>query len=532
MHRRHRTTVLVAALALPVAASGFILQEPQARDGAQLFGQVMQLVSERFVDTVGTGALYEKAARGLLEQLQDPYSELYTPKQLAQFTQNTGGRYGGLGMSIEPVSGRGVSVIKVFPNTPAEKAGVQAGDIIIGIDTANTRDWSSDQVSATLKGEPGSSVRVSFARPGMSTPITTTLTRAVIHIPAVPYTLAFPGAAANQQIGYIPLDGFNETSAEEFARAVQKFQQQGVKGLVIDLRENPGGYLEQSLAISNLFLKPGQNILSVRGRGMPDQNYAARGTPLAPDLPLVVLINGRSASASEIVAGALQDHDRALIVGQTSYGKGLVQTLFNLDGGYAVKLTTAKWYTPVGRSIQKERKLMPDGRYAEVYPDSLPADSLKKIRPEYKSDAGRIVYGGGAITPDLAISPDTLTLPEQELVKLLAPKLQEFYGQVAKVAYEQRGKVQRDFTVQQAWRDQLFANLQREGILSDRKAYDAGIGFVDYWLERRVAETSFDQAAWRQRELATDPQMQKALEILRRGGTQRDLFAVASGMRR
>lgn len=533
MHRRYRTAAVVAALALPVAASGFILQERSARDGAQLFGQVMQLVSERFVDTVGTGALYEKAARGLLEELQDPYSELYTPEQLAQFTQNTGGRYGGLGMQIEPVQGRGVSVMKVFPNTPAEKAGVQAGDVIVAIDTANTRDWPSDQISNVLKGEPGSPVRVSFARPGVPQPIQMTLTRAVIHIPAVPYTLSFPGAAGSQQIGYIPLEGFNETSAEEFAKAVQGMQAQGVKGLVIDVRDNPGGYLEQSLAISNLFLKPGQEILSVRGRGAPDQRFQARGTPLSPDLPLVVLINGRSASASEIVAGALQDHDRALIVGQTSYGKGLVQTMFPLDGGYAVKLTTAKWYTPVGRSIQKDRKLMPDGRYVENYPDSLPADSLKKLRPEYKSDAGRVVYGGGAITPDLTITPDTLSKPEQELVKLLAPKLVEFQGQVAKIAYEQKGKVQKDFTVQQAWRDQLFTNLQREGILGagDRAVYDAGVGFADYWLERRVAETSFGQSEWRRRDLATDPQMQAALDVLRRGTSQRDLFALASTIR-
>ena len=525
MHRRFRIAAVAAAALVPAVAGGFILQAREARDGARLFDQVLGLVSERFVDTVGTGGLYEKAARGLVEQLQDPYSELYTPKQLAEFQQNTGGRYGGLGMQIEPVEGRGVSVMKVFPNTPAERAGVQAGDIIVQIDTANTRGWNSQQVSDVLKGEPGSKVTVSFARPGVTQPIQSTLTRAIIHVPAVPYTLTFDG------IGYIPVEGFNETSGEEFAKAVQEMQAKGAKGLIVDLRDNPGGYLEQSLAISNLFLPPGQEILSVRGRGVPPQTYVSRGRPLAPDVPLVVLINGRSASASEIVAGALQDHDRALIVGTTSFGKGLVQSLYPLDGGYAVKLTTAKWYTPVGRSIQKERKLMPDGRFVEVYPDSLPADSLRKIRPPYKSDAGRVVYGGGAITPDLNVEPDTISTAEQELRKALAPKFTEYYQVVSSFAYEQRGKVTRDFTVQPAWRDEIYRRLEAAKIHVDRRTYDAGVAEIDRLLEDRIARTSFGESAARERSLRDDPQLRRAIDVLRRGGNQKDLFAIASAQR-
>jgi carboxyl-terminal processing protease len=522
MHRRLRTAI-AAAVIVPLMAGGFVLQERETRDGARLFDQVIGLVSQRFVDTVGVGTLYEKAARGLIEELQDPYSELYTPKQLAQFQQSTGGRYGGLGMQIEPVSGRGISIMKVFPDTPAQKAGVQAGDIIVSIDTVNALGMSSQEVSDILKGEPGTNVTVSFGREGVPTPMKMTLTRAIIHIPAVPYTLAFGN------VGYIPLlDGFNETSGEEVAKAVAAVQSAGARSLIIDLRDNPGGYLEQALAISNLFLQPGQEILSVRGRGQADQSFASRGRPLAPDLPLVVLVNGRSASASEIVAGALQDHDRALIIGETSFGKGLVQSLFPLDGGYAVKLTTAKWYTPVGRSIQKERKLLPDGRFVEVYPDSLPADSLKKLRPAYKSDAGRVVYGGGAITPDLHIVPDTFTTAEQELAKALAPKIQDFFKVVASFAYDQKGKVAQDFTVTPAWRDEIYRRLGQNGVTVDRSTYDTGVGFVDLWVSRRVAETAFGASESRRRELERDPQFQKALEVLHKGTSQKDLFALAS----
>ena len=522
MHRRLRMAAVAAAAFVPVVAGGFILQARETRDGARLFDQVLGLVSERFVDTVGTGALYEKAARGLIGQLQDPYSELYTPKQLAEFQQNTGGRYAGLGMQIEPVQGRGVSVMKIFPNTPAERAGVQPGDVIVQIDTTNTRDWNSQQVSDVLKGEPGSKVTVSFLRTGVPQLIQSTFTRAIIHVPAVPYTLTFDG------IGYIPVDGFNETAGEEFAKAVQELQAKGAKGLVVDLRDNPGGYLEQSLEIANLFLQPNQEILSVRGRGVPPQTYMSRGRPLAPDVPLVILQNGRSASASEIVAGALQDHDRALIVGTTSFGKGLVQSLYPLDGGYAIKLTTAKWYTPVGRSIQKERKLLPDGRFVEVYPDSLPADSLKKIRPEFKSDAGRVVYGGGAITPDLNVEPDTITTAEQELRRALTPKYTEFYQVVSSFAYEQKGKVARDFTVQPAWRDEIYRRLSAAGVMVDRRVYDAGAGEVDRLLEQRIARVAFGEAAERERTLRDDPQLRRSLEVLRRGTTQKELFAIAS----
>ena len=300
----------------------------------------------------------------------------------------------------------------------------------------------------------------------------------------------------------------------------------GAKGLVLDLRENPGGYLEQALSISNLFLQPGQEILSVRGRGSPSQTYVARGKPIAPTIPIVILTDERTASAAEIVAGALQDHDRALIIGTTSFGKGLVQTLFNLDGGYAVKLTTAKWYTPVGRSIQKERKLTDDGQFVEVYPDSVPADSVKKLRPEYRSDAGRVVYGGGAITPDIIVPPDTLTTPEQTLARTLAPNGPAYFSVLAKLAYDLKPTVQPNFTVPQAWQDTLYSRLQVAGVTVDRATWTAGSAYIERQLGNEVARRAFGDSSIVRRGLKDDPQLQKALEVLDKGQTQRDLFAL------
>src|SRR5207253_1070807 len=223
-------------------------------------------------------------------------------------------------------------------------------------------------------------------------------------------------AGNGDKVGYIPLDRFNETAAQEVQEAVRSLQKQNVRGIVLDFRGNPGGILDQSLAISNLFLKDGQEIASIRARNGETQPYVAHGVPSLPTTPLVVLTDEYTASASEIVAGALQDHDRALILGETSFGKGLVQSVYKLDGGYALKLTTAKWYTPSGRSIQRERKII-DGRIVDEGPDTTVTEATKLKRPAFKSDAGRTVYGGGGITPDLIVDGDTLTAPEQQFIR-------------------------------------------------------------------------------------------------------------------
>jgi carboxyl-terminal processing protease len=520
--RPSRRTALIGVLLVPVIAGAFVVQERGSREGGRLFAQVLDLVNARFVDTVNTADLYEKAARGLVNQLQDPYSELMSPKQLTQFNTNTAGRYGGLGMRIEEQPGKGVTIVVVFPNTPAERAGIREGDVIVGIDTLTVRGWNSRRVADSLTGVPGTKVNVTFARPGVPEPIKATFTRALIRVPAVPYAIVFDG-----KIGYIPLTGFNETSTQELGRAITGLQAQGARGLVLDLRGNPGGFLDQSLSITNLFLKEGQEIASVRGRNIEPQSYYAREKPIAPTIPLVILTDQYSASASEIVAGALQDHDRAVIVGTTSFGKGLVQTVFNLDGGYALKMTTGKWYTPSGRSIQKERVLTEEGNWIEVDHDSLKLSE----RPTFKSDAGRTVYGGGAVTPDLIVKPDTFTTAEQEYRKATAAKSPDIYVIMYDYAYELKDKVKPDFTAQPAWRDELFRRFQAKGIEVDRALYNGAARSIDRELEIRVARLAFGDSTARRRSLDDDPQLRQAIELLRRGNTQQDLFALVTAKR-
>ena len=521
---RSRMAVIAGIVALPLFAGGFILQSRVTRGGEALLDQVLQLVSNRYVDTLDAGQLYEKAARGLVKELNDPYSELLTPKELKAFQTNTGGRYGGLGMQIEPQNGQ-IVISKVFPNTPAEAGGVREGDRIVQVDTIVLHNWTTQQAQDALMGTPGTKVDVKFARPGVATPIEVHFTRAVIHVPAVRYEISF--GANGEKVGYIPLDRFNETAAQEVQDAVRALQKQNVRGIILDFRGNPGGILDQSLAISNLFLKDGQEIASIRPRSGDVQPYVARGNPAVPTMPLVVLTDEYTASASEIVAGALQDHDRALILGQTSFGKGLVQSVFNLDGGYALKLTTAKWYTPSGRSIQKERKFE-NGHFVETADTTAESESVKKNRPAYKSDAGRVVYGGGGITPDVIVADDTLTSAEQRLAKALAAKQQDFYTTFYDYSLELSKRVTPDFTVAPQWREELYRRLQSKGVTLDRKDYDASSRYVDRLLEQRVARFAFGDSAAKRRDLPYDAPLRKAIELLDKGTTQKELFALAS----
>ena len=518
---RRRFALASVAILLPVVAGGFLVQDRATAANAELLQQVMGLVSNRFVDTVSEAALYEKAARGVVKELNDPYSELFSPKELASFSRQTNGKYAGIGMQIEELNG-GISISKVFPHTPAEAGGVHEGDRILMVDTLSTRGWKTQQVSDYLIGKEGTPVKVTFARAGVAEPIVMNFTRRIIHIPAVAYAIMF-----DDKIGYVPVQRFNETAADEVEQAVTRLEKQGAKGVVLDMRGNPGGILPQSIAMSNLFLKNGQEIVSVRGRAGSPESYTATGSPVFPNLPVTVLTDEGTASASEIVAGALQDHDRALVVGSTSFGKGLVQTLYNLDGGYALKITTAKWYTPSGRSIQRERKFE-NGHFVEEKVDTAETEAKKKARPAYRSDAGRIVYGGGGITPDVLVRDDTLTAAEQAFTKVIAPKSQDVYVALSDYASELSRTSTRDFQMQPQWRDEFFRRLTAKGIVVDRKTYDGASRYVDRLLEQRVARLVAGDSTAKRRDLKFDAPLRKALELMEKGQTQKDLFTLAA----
>ena len=513
---------MTTLLLVPIVAGGFLLQEPPVRANARLFDQVRSLITSQYVDSIKDSQVFEKAAHGLVRELNDPYSELLSPKESESFNRSTNGRYGGTGMLLEEQSGVGVVVGRVFPNTPASEAGVLEGDRIIAIDTASTQGWQINKVSEALRGKPGSPVTVTYARPGVTEPIKLRFTRAVVHIPAVQYSAMFDG-----KIGYIPLQTFNENAADEVEAAVRKLEEQGAKGIVLDMRENGGGIVEQALAVSGLFLQQGQDIVSVRARTGLSETARAQGVHLGTNIPLAVLVDGSSASATEIVAGALQDHDRALVVGATTFGKGLVQSVFPLDGGYYLKMTTGKWFTPSGRSIHRERQLLADGRFVETHPDSLESDSARKARPKFKSDAGRIVYGGGGITPDVHVADDTLPTDEQQFLRAVAPKAQVVQTVLQRLAFELKGTVKAGFVVEPAWSGELLKRLDAAGVTVEPRFRNAATQVLIEELEHRVARMAFGDAAAKARAMSRDKPLSAAVELLKKAGTQRELFAVA-----
>ncbi|HET6231583.1 MAG TPA: S41 family peptidase [Longimicrobiaceae bacterium] len=523
--RRRHALALSAVVLVPLFAGGFVLRSRGSDEGVRVFQEVLTLVQARAVDSVPEDSLYQQAARGLLRSLGDPYAELFSPQELASFSRESlRGSYGGLGVMIEQQDD-GVTITKVYPNTPAEQGGVQAGDRIVAIEGVSAVGWKLDQVSDKLMGPAGTPVNVTFRRYGVTQPINSRFIRRQVHVPAVPYALMLEG-----NVGYVPLQQFSNTSGEETQAAIEKLKAQGAQAFILDLRGNSGGSVNQSVQVSNLFLRQGQQISTVRYRNQPNDVYVADKPPVLAGAPLIVLADGYAASASEIVAGSLQDHDRALIVGTTTFGKGLVQDLYPLDGGWAVKLTTGKWYTPSGRSIQRPRKLLPNGQLV-VDSATIRSDSVRG-RPTYHSDSGRTVYGGGGVTPDVVVKNDTLSKTEQAFMASVAPKAQATYRVLDQLALELRGQAGPSFTVLPAWRETFFQRLVAAGVPVQRAQYDSVQPLITRLLEERIATVAQGDSAAFRRGVRQDPQLMRALSLLNGVQGQPQLFAKAAATAR
>ena len=507
----------VGALFLPVLAGGFLLQSA-ASGSERLFQEVLTRVSAFSVDSVTEDSLYALAARGMLRRIGDPYAELFSPEQLAEFQRESlRNSYGGMGMLVELVRDT-ATVVRVYPSTPASQAGVKVGDRIVRVNGDAVTGIELEQVTQRLLGPRGTTVRVTFVRPGAAAPIDVEARRAIVHVPVVSYS-----AMLDDGIGYVPLDRFSDSSAQEVTEAIADLRKDGARAFVLDLRGNGGGSLEQSIRVSNLFVSGGQEILRVRYRNAPTEVYRATGEALVRE-PVVVLTDGGSASASEIVAGALQDHDRAVVIGTTSFGKGVVQDLFQLDGGWALKLTTGKWYTPSGRSIQRERRQLPDGSYVDV--DTLPpSDSALAARPVFRSDAGRAVYGGGGVTPDVVVRADTLMGAERALMVELRAHARAVNRVISEMSIALLPTVRPDFAVTPQWREEFYTRLKAQGVEIDRAQFQAGGTVVDRILAERVSSMAFGDSASFRRSVPRDTQLQTALGILRGARTQADAFA-------
>ena len=540
---KQRWSVIVTVSVISFLSGGWLLQRGTAAGGnvyqqARLFDDVLGHVSAYYVDSLGETDLYQKATEGMLEQLKDPYSVLLTGDDYKALTEQTSGNYAGLGIQIDVRDGW-ITVVAPLPETPAERAGVQTGDQIIEVDGKSTEGWKNDEAVKALRGVAGSKVTITVRRSGIPEPLKYPLTRAQIHIRSVPAGTMFDGG-----VGYISLNPVSETSAGELRQEISAMKRKGMKSLILDLRFNPGGLLDQGVEVSDLFLDSKQEIVSTRGRarGATKQFYDdARQT--WPELPIVVLVNEGSASAAEIIAGALQDHDRAVLVGTPTFGKGLVQTLFPLGEGVALKLTTARWFTPSGRTIQRTVESEADQLEQAALeatdtllgePDPSASDSAIRARPAYRTGAGRIVRGGGGIVPDIVIRSDTLTEGEREFAKALGNNLPQYRDVLTGFALEQKStkKVTSEaFTVTPEMRQRVFQRLQEKGVKLTPEEFDQGARLIDEQLGYEIARYVFGRPAEIRRRVAADRQVQTALGLLRQAQSPKELLGLAVAAR-
>jgi carboxyl-terminal processing protease len=524
--------VLVATFAM--ATGGWFLQRGIGQErnlyaNARLFEDVLRFVSESFVDQKQAPELYRMAIDGMLEQLGDPHTSLMVASDYERLRLQTQGEYGGIGVQIDRRNGW-ITVIAPLPGTPGARAGLQAGDRIIEVEGESTRGWDVDMAVSQLRGPKGSPVNIKVARGGVEEPIPVRIVREEIHIQAVPSAYMMPG-----DVGYVEMVSFSESSTSELREAVRRLRGEGARGLILDLRRNPGGLLDQGVSVADLFLDRGQTVVETKGRvANQNQRASARSGDQFEGMPVVVLVDRQSASASEIVAGALQDHDRALVLGRTTYGKGSVQTLFPLTGDNWLKITTARWYTPVGRSIQKPYGI--DAHGAEE-PGVLPGVSVAPFdsdededRPEYRTDGGRTVYGGGGIHPDLVVAPDTLTLVERAYRTATLGSADFPAAQLSfAVDYiRQNPGLQPRFEVTPAMRNAYFRSLREHGVGVDREAFDAASDWVDQEIGYHITYSKWGEQAARERVNEDDRQVRAAAELLRRATTPASLFTLTA----
>jgi carboxyl-terminal processing protease len=497
--------------------------ESTLRDSLHQFTGVYSLVEQNYAEPLDADkidrAIYDGAIPGMLHAL-DPHSNFYDPKAFAQLREEQHGKYYGVGMSIQPQLDKAgvlhVIVLAPFEGTPAFNAGIRPGDMILSIDGKSAEGLDSAAVAVMLKGPRGTHVLVAIEREGHDGPLSFDLVRD--EIPRNSVDLAFllkPG------IGYIHVTNFMETTSRELGDALDNFQAAGpLHGLILDLRNNPGGLLNEAVNMSDKFLKEGQIVVSQRGRAFPDQVYrAAHGEAGADKYPIVVLVNRNTASAAEIVSGALQDHDRALIVGETTFGKGLVQTVFNTLEDTGLALTTYHYYTPSGRLIQRDYNGVSAYDYFFVRDDAKQAN---KSNLEVKlTDSGRTVYGGGGITPDEKIDDGSFDPENYNRFQLSLESLMlQHYVFVDRGAgnftkhYLATHTISRDFVVDDAILQQFKDFLKANQVDFSDADIAANLDWIKSNIKAELFTSQFGQLEGLKVRTQTDPEVLKATTFL------------------
>ena len=477
--------------------------EDDIKAGLQLLTKVYAAVEETYADAVDPEkVIYQGAIQGMLRTL-DPHSNFFDPRTFQLLREEQRGKYYGVGMTVSPRGGKTI-VLAPFVGSPAYRAGLRPGDIIAQVDDTPTDNLSTSEVADLLKGPKGTTVRVLVLREGSPEPLKFLITRGEISRLSIEHAFEIrPG------IGFVRIASFSETTSRELAAALKKLNHKNLQGLILDLRRNPGGLLSEGVKVADMFLARGQVIVSHRGRASGEKVYRATRGNGGVMYPLVVLIDRHSASAAEIVAGAVQDHDRGLVVGETSFGKGLVQTVYPLIHNTGLALTTARYYTPSGRLIQREFTGISLYDYYYYREQAEPDGNDRPPRQIRMTDSGRPVYGGGGITPDITVTTPRL----KGFLRTLEVKKYAFFN-FAKFYRASHTTISRDFQADEAVLQEFRQFLFREKIVYTEEDIQKNLETIKRRIKTELFISVFGKTEGERTALESDHQVLKAIELL------------------
>ena len=495
-------------------------------DQSKKFGEVLNLAEKNYIKEVDAKKLTEAAVEGLLDQL-DPHSVYIAPKAFEQVSEEFRGKFEGIGIRFT-IRNDSIFVVEIIGGGPSARIGLQSNDRIVRINDSSAVGYNDDQVRQRLRGPKGTRVKVGIYRPGIKELLDFEITRDEIALNSVEIA-----TMVSDNIGYVNVSKFSETTDEEMERALKQLKDQGMKRLILDLRGNPGGLLEQAFEMADLFLdggpkeQPHKIVYTKARRSEFDEAYFAKTGQAYENLPLIILLGNYSASSSEIVAGAIQDWDRGLIVGETSFGKGMVQRQWRLTDGSALRLTIARYYTPTGRLIQREY----EGKEKEAYQREAFERQEKEgeniehkaegdsSRPVFHTHSGRVVYGGGGITPDYVVKNVTLTAQTQGILRrglfdLFVSSYLDGKGLSIRSDYAKNWKRFRDsFTVSEPILTDFKAFLLKSDLKIDEKELEKDLPYIKTRLKATLARSFWGNDGWYPTMLQVDAQYKKALGL-------------------
>jgi carboxyl-terminal processing protease len=518
--KTNRIIIPIAALVLILGVLiGMKIQNAVSDDKissqVRKYNEVLSITDKYYVDGIDSQKLTEAAIRGMLEEL-DPHSVYITAEQLKRVNEDFQGSFEGVGIEFDVINDT-LTVVSPISGGPSEKLGILAGDKIIKIDGESVIKIPREDVPKKLRGTAGTQVKVTIMRAGVAQPLEFDITRDKIPLYSVDASFMY-----DNEIGFIKVSRFSATTFDEFVQAMDKLDKQGMKKLVLDLRGNPGGYLDMAFKMASLFIEKDRKIVYTKSR-IPqfEDEYLSTGGKYS-DIPLIVLVNGGSASASEIVSGAVQDWDRGLIVGETTFGKGLVQRQYDLSDGSAFRITTARYYTPVGRLIQKPydgaeyKKLLVEEIEGENFDHTN--DAVDTTKPVYKTFGGRTVLGGGGITPDFIVKLDTLTQYTVQLRRLnVLYQFVENYMRGMRAGIESQysnyNQFRDNFNVTDAMLDDMKSFASEKGIVYNASEFGIDESYIKAYIKSQIARDIWGDEGSYAVFVNTDEQFLKAITL-------------------